>query len=340
MSNTVSTKKSTTIFLAAVLLVGTLAAISPSSFIIKGVNAQTEPYYEKDTRYDNYQDKYRMDEEYDKKSFRNNDYEPDYKHKEYNSYEQDYGIDKRYNSYELEYKDKNNYNNYEPEYPSKYKDDRKYNSYKPDHYGIDNNYDKKSYGSEQKYPSYGKDDRRDKSKDSSKSNNINKIKCINTNLNINGNNAGNVSIGNKGADKGYLGAYSSGGNGGYGGEGFSKQDKDFECIINNNNTNTNLVGGGNQTEPLTCEGCFTENLNQAQLNNITLALSVSRVGNLEGLCEQLSNATFTNTEKLVSLRALFDNASITDVDAILRVLACLEELRLIVVPPNFDPILD
>ena len=58
--------KSNAIFLAAVLVVGTFASISPS-FII-GVNAQYEP-------------KYRMDTEY-------------------NSYEPDYGMDKRYNSYE------------------------------------------------------------------------------------------------------------------------------------------------------------------------------------------------------------------------------------------------
>jgi hypothetical protein len=140
--------------------------------------------------------------------------------------------------------------------------------------------------------------------------------------------------------EGYSGAYSSSSNG-YGDKGYNKQDKDFECIINNNNTNTNIVGNGNQTEPLTCEECFTENLNQAQLNNLTLVLSGSRVGNLEGLCEQLlTNTTLTNTEKLVGLRALFANASITDVDAILRLLECLEELRLIIVPPNFDPILD
>ena len=41
----------------------------------------------------------------------------------------------------------------------------------------------------------------------------------------------------------------------------------------------------------------------------------------------------------MALSALFTNAGITDVDAILRVLECLEELRLIIVPPNFDPIL-
>jgi hypothetical protein len=198
-----------------------------------------------------------------------------------------------------------------------------------------NNYGPPEYPDNRYQKSYGKDDNRDKSKDI-KSIDINKIKCINTNININGNNAGNISLGNKGAAEGYSGAYSSGSNG-YSDKGYSKQDKGFECIINNNNTN--LVGGSNQTEPLlTCEECFTENLNEEQLNNLTDVLSRSLVVNLEGLCEQLSNATLTNQQKLFGLSAIFINAGITietDADTILRVLECLEELGLIIVPPDF-----
>ena len=41
----VLTKTTSAIFLAIVLVTGTIAAISPSSFIIKGVNAQGDPYY-------------------------------------------------------------------------------------------------------------------------------------------------------------------------------------------------------------------------------------------------------------------------------------------------------
>ncbi|HET8857290.1 MAG TPA: hypothetical protein VFM28_07160 [Nitrososphaeraceae archaeon] len=133
--------------------------------------------------------------------------------------------------------DKRSYGNHNGYYESQYQP-----SYKPDY--------------KPKYPSYdGKDDRRDKSKDSSKSVSLNKIKCINTNLNINGNNAGNVSIGNKGGltEEGYLGAYSSAG--GYGSEGYyndgynnNKKDVGFDCIINNNNNNV-VAGGGNVTTP-------------------------------------------------------------------------------------------
>ena len=197
MSNKIVTRKITNaIFLAAILLAGTFVAISPS-FII-GVNAQYEP-------------KHGMDNDY-KKSYVDESYGHEYPDKDYNSYEPDYGMDKRYNSYVQEPHGKDTY---ELDYPS----------YKPD------------------YSSYGKDDR-EKSKDS-KSVSINKIKCINNNVNINGNNAGNISIGNKG--QGYLGGYSSDGSGGYYGEGYGKQDKGFDCIINNNNNN--IAGGGNQTTP-------------------------------------------------------------------------------------------
>jgi hypothetical protein len=215
----VSTKRINAMFLAIILVTGTIAAISPS-FIIKGVNAQSEPYYEKDTSYSNYEQEPK--------------YLSEHMDKGYSAYEPDYP----------KYPDKK-YNNYGPEYPPKYTDDRKYNSYTPDYYGMDNNYDKKSYGYEPKYQSYGGKDGRDYDKSKKDDNNkveINKIKCINTNLNINGNNAGNVSIGNKG--QGYLGGYSSGG-GGYYGEGYGKQGKGFDCIINNNNNN--IAGGGNQT---------------------------------------------------------------------------------------------
>ncbi|HSF49596.1 MAG TPA: hypothetical protein VLA74_02445, partial [Nitrososphaeraceae archaeon] len=133
----------------------------------------------------------------------------------------------------------NDYNSYEPEYPS----------YKPDY--------------KPQYPSYGKDDRDKSNKDNSKSVSINKLKCINTNLNINGNNAGNISIGNK--RQGYLGANSYDGAGYYDGHNNNKQDKGFDCIINNNNTNTNIVSTI-PTEPTTTAtltvkkqvfGCYT-----------------------------------------------------------------------------------
>lgn len=301
MSNTVSTKKLNTIFLATVLIVGTFAAISPS-FII-GVNAQHYAQYGMDTGYNSYDDRksYGMDDSYGVSDYRDDK-------KKYDSYgASDYGMDNDRKSYDNSYKSQ-------------------YQSYKPDYKPV-------------------KDDKRDKSKDSKVD--INKLKCINTNLNINGENAGNVSIGNKGAaaDGGYVGGgYSSvdgsegyGSGDGYYNDGYNKNKKDngFDCIINNNNTNINTVGSGNQTEPLTCEECFTENLSPGQLNNLTSVLSSSDLRDLEGLCEALSNSTLTNQQKIFLLSAIFISAGITietDVDVVLRVLACLDELGLIIPP--------
>ena len=159
------------------------------------------------------------------------------------------GMDNRYNSYD----NRKSYetNSYEPtttpSYGNDNNDNRKSyetNSYEPTTtpsygmddnsyqktYGKDNGYDQSQYKSSSstsdykpKYQSYDGKDNYKSSKDSSskKSVSLNKIKCINTNLNINGNNSGNVSIGNKGAEEGYLGAYSSG-DGGYGSEGYKK----------------------------------------------------------------------------------------------------------------------
>jgi hypothetical protein len=129
-------------------------------------------------------------------------------------------------------------------------------------------------------------------KDSSKSVIINKLKCINNNLNINGNNAGNINIGNKG--QGYLGVYSSDTEGYY--DGHSKKDKDFDCTINNNNTNTNVVAGGsgnvtdgNVTD--TCEECFLDALgptNLILLERVLDNLPDTATNNLEELCIEVA----------------------------------------------------
>ena len=238
--NKILSIKSNAIFLAAVLVVGTFAAIAPSSFII-GVQAQHYPQYGMDTGY--------------------------------NSYEPDYGMDKNYNSYASQYpqesKDKNNYG---PDYPPKYTDDRKYNSYKPQYYEMDNGYDKKTYGYESKYSSYGKDDISDKSKkESSNSVSIKKLNCINTNVNFNGDNNGNIttfaaSPSKAGAsEEGNWNADLLGGNYGEKYDGYNKKDKDFACIINNNNNNTINIGTGNATDDdviNTCEECLDRFLQQ------------------------------------------------------------------------------
>ena len=191
-----------------------------------------------------------------------------YEQPEYGSYEQpEYGMD----SYEKPSYRNDNYE--QPEYPS----------YKPDY--------------KPEYPSYEKDNR-DKSKKDSVS--INKVKCINTNLNINGNNSGNVGIGNKG--QGYVGTYSSADGRNGGNDGYGKQDKGV-CIINNNNNNTNIVAGagGNITEPGPEPGpepdctagvaCFVNNLNPTQLGNLKFVLGLPVDAPNEALCTVIDDLT-------------------------------------------------
>jgi len=156
-------------------------------------------------------------------------------------------------------------NIYEPEYPLEYTDNQ-YNTYEPREYP--------SYQPDYK-PEYPSDNNYKSEKDSS-SVSINKIKCINNNVNINGNNTGDINIGNKGK-QGYSGGYSSAA-GGYGsGEGYGKQDKGIDCIINNNNNNINIIGGGGNVtdgeEPKpTCGECFSR-LTQPLQNSFNMFLN-------------------------------------------------------------------
>ncbi|HJT84550.1 MAG TPA: hypothetical protein VJ697_08710 [Nitrososphaeraceae archaeon] len=127
MKNIGSIKKTSSIFLAVVLVLGTFAVTFPS-FMLGNVQAQQD---------------YGMDS-YDKKPYGN-------------SYEQDYGKDKRYdNSYDMkdsygsyDNKDKRYDNSYDSTKYSDHKKDMKYNDYNSD-YGMDKykkSYDKKdSYG--------------------------------------------------------------------------------------------------------------------------------------------------------------------------------------------------
>jgi hypothetical protein len=201
--------KISAIFIAVVLVAGTISAISPSFML--GAQAQQD-YRETDNRYNIYEPEPEYPIQYAENE--NNSYEPSYEKETYEtpSYENNHYETPSYGN-----------NNYEP---------REYSSYQQDY--------------KPKYQSYEKDNYKSKKDDNSKSVSINKINCINNNVNINGDNTGNISIGNKG--QGYSGGYSSTGSGsGYGsGEGYDgKQGKDFDCIINNNNNN--IAGGDNQT---------------------------------------------------------------------------------------------
>ena len=282
MNKIVSIKNANAIFLATILVLGTITLFSPS--FMTTASAQGGQYYGMDDRYNRY-----YEPEYEDKKY--SSHEPDYVMDNNNNYQKPYGED-RYGP--TEYPDNNYYNSYGySDYgkDSSY-DDRKSYDKKP--YGNDNNYDKPQYQSykpdyKPAYPSYGKDDR-DKSKDSSSSISINKLNCINNNVNINGNNNGTINVGNSGksatgsgTDEGYLGVGSLGGNYGEGYDnGYNKQkDKSFSCIINNNNNNTVVVGEEPPTpippveecaETDEIEACFEQFLDEGEFPRLVAAL--------------------------------------------------------------------
>ena len=192
-------------------------------------------------------------------------------------------------------------------------------------YSNDGGYDSEdqSYVNEHKYKSKDRD---------SSSISINKLNCNNNNVNINGNNTGDINVGNSGrstgaspgTDEGYIGVGSLGGN--YG-EGYNKQkDQGFECIINNNNTNTNVVTGGdgnvtdgNVIEPQTCEECFRAFLTEDQIDVLIGSAT------LEGYCDAIESGNLDEND----IRAdLTGDASMADIDAIIECLQNLEILPL------------
>jgi hypothetical protein len=212
----------------------------------------------------------------------------------------------------------------------------RYNSYEPD-YGVNN--DRKSYGNDNyestDYPSYKPDYKPSYGKDNnykSKDNVIVKpLNCINTNFNTNGNINGDINTFSPSrtatdSDEGDLGA----GNNdevdwGYGDGYQNKKDKDFACIINNNNTINNVIeGNGNVTDgnvPDTCEECFEEFLTPAEIS--ALLVPNTEYTDLEDLCNAIFEGPITE-ESLSDF--LEDEIPSIDRDTINQIIECLMEV--------------
>jgi hypothetical protein len=231
------------------------------------------------------------------------------------------------------------------------------------YFGMDRYDDRKSYGNDNsykspyqssyksdykptKYPSYGeKDDKRDKSsKNNSKSVDINKIKCINTNININGNNTGNVSIGNKEqratVGEGY---YDNGDN--------NKKDKGFTCIINNNNNNivvqeTSIPPVNDCPEAEDIEACFEEyfELGFERLlaalespTGITIEINGQDVTfrSFNDICEAFKDLTFTQLrEAIFDIVRAVSNPGQAPIPVIAELIPCIAEALDIPIPPR------
>jgi hypothetical protein len=197
-------------------------------------------------------------------------------------------------------------------------------------------------GIAQAEPYYGGIDNYKKS--SGKDVSVKNVKCNNINVNLNGLELNLTSVpflsnllaSEAHADEGERGANSYGSDGSYGDK--SRSDGDFKFICINNNNNTVIVGNGTTTpEPLTCEECFTENIiDELQLTNFTGTLVVyTEFGDLEGLCEFLSDPSFTNNEKIAQLSLIFSRTLIPT-DVRLSILECLDERGIINVGSGGD----
>jgi hypothetical protein len=196
--------------------------------------------------------------------------------------------------YEIE----NGYSSYEAEpreYPPQYTE-REYNN---------DNY-------ESKYTSYGKDNSY-KSKDGAS---IKKINCVN--ININGNSNGDINNFARSPGNGIATAAEDETEGEFSTSSFEngekyngyddgyKKDKDFDCIIDNNNNNgetgdSDGVGDGVGDGVEACVDCFEEYLDPTQLAAVNTALeggveiTIGGTGviinSLQDLCTELEGAT-------------------------------------------------
>ena len=210
-----STKKTSAIFLAIVLVTGTIALSSPS-FIVETAQATSD--HDKD-----------YDDDDDKKS---------------------YGKDRDDDDKSRDHTDDNNEYDYESTKYSEYSEKR-YNSYDSE-YGMDND-SKDRYGKDDRDKS--KDSSSSINIKKVKCNNINvNLNGIDVDIGgaPNGNGPANGAIAEAQAaedDKGQTTTTASSfGNGERNNNGYKQNDKDFRFVCINNNNNT-VVAGGNATEP-------------------------------------------------------------------------------------------
>ena len=284
MSKIISTKKSSAISLAIVLMAGTIA-LFPTFFMVGTAQATSD--HEKD--YDKYDRKLSYEQDRhddDRKSYVKDNFKPT----EYQSYEQDRHDDDRKSYVKDNYK------------PTEYQSYEQYN-YKPTEYS--------SYEKDNSY----------KSKDSSTI--VKKFKCNNINVNLNGFNGIEVGTlptalnglatdeAQASEDEGEIGASSFGSGSGSDGK-WSGHGSDSWCI---NNNDFAVVVGEEPVPPVpqTCVECYEEFLTQEQIDLLFPVSSIEEacddsVGVItnEVLFRQIVGAAETITGEDIDIEALID----------------------------------
>ena len=327
----VLTKKTSAIFLAIVLVTGTIALTGPTFIVEVQTTSDRDKHYDDDNKKSYGKDRDRDDKSRDHDKYDNDD-------------EKSYGKDRDRDDKSRDHTDDNNEYDYESTKYSEYVDKR-YNSYERD-YGMDNDY-KDRYGKdsyESQYSTYGKDNSYKSKDSSSKSVSIKKVKCNNINVNLNGIDAdiGGASNGNgpiaeaqetddEGLETNSFGSDSGGSN--YGRDGQSDSDTDL-FVCKNNNNNTVVVVNETIPEPtpeptITCEECFTQVLNATELERF-LEEAFTPTGTIEQSCIVFSSGLVTEE----ALRDVLELVLTEREDRIDNIIECLLEAGIEFSPPE------
>ncbi len=217
--------------------------------------------------------------------------------------------------------------------------EQKYNSHEPD-YGMDSSYDDKQ--------SYGKEDYSDyKSKDSSSSVSVKKIKCNNINVNLNGFNG--VEVGTlptalnglatdeaQASDEGEIGASSSG-SGERNNNGYQHNDKDSRYVCINNN---DFAVVEEEEEPAIseCEKCFSalqaviENSLISVTEDITIGIGLEEiripgeVDTIQQLCPLLEGHTDFFVSALIDIIVEQQTDTTALIECLLKAGVIIEEI--------------
>ena len=207
-------------------------------------------------------------------------------------------------------------------YDNQYRHDSNY--YQDDNrYSYDNNHQKKSYGD------------------------IQKIKCVNSNINVNGiditqipqDHTATATAANEGSDA--IGAQN--GNGWGDRINFERNLVNI-CVNVNDNEQVKVTPPEEEPEPPTCKGCFTKNLELEERNELLTEireLSGGQVTSFDQVCAGAASAVESGEQSNVqsfsnSLEQAFQNAGLSE-DQFNTVLDCLNDVFNNAFPPPSPP---
>jgi hypothetical protein len=170
---------------------------------------------------------------------------------------------------------------------------------------------------------------------------IQKIKCINSNINVNGIDITQIPQDGTGVaaanEEGAEAANAQNGNNGIANRINFERNLVNICINYNQNDQLRI---SEEPEPLTCEECFTKNLDQEEVSDVVTEIreiSRGQITTLEELCERLSEIVASGNQGVLQnasneLAEAFQNAGLSE-DQFNTVLDCLNDIFNNAIPP-------